>query len=75
MELTTEAILALIKDIGAPAVGVLLAFKFAIHGLIKDIADIKTMVYSIDNKVDRHEVRLVRVETLVDPDKPVRLVE
>jgi hypothetical protein len=51
-------IIDLIGSVGAPAVTVLLAMKYAINGMRADVAEIKESVTAIKAKQDIHAIQL-----------------
>jgi hypothetical protein len=53
-----DAIMALIKDIGAPAVGVLLTFKLLLNGMRKDVTEIKATVSRLEITQATHAIKL-----------------
>lgn len=55
-------ILDMIKDVGAPVVGVLLSFKFLLNGMRDDVKEIKVDVKDVKGTVTEHTASISRLE-------------
>lgn len=53
-----KELLALVGQIGSPAVAVLLSMKYAINGMRSDVKEIKKDVKEIKDKQEQHTVEI-----------------